>query len=87
MENSKGLKGRAVDYKILKQMGFDTSIYSYLAKCTITEKDEIIVFPKVKVVELPDEKEIFYFVEGKEGIIIFTQEENPKMKIERLILN
>jgi hypothetical protein len=89
MENTKGLiNGVTMSFKELVKAGFDRKIFTYFVEAIFQDKNETIVLNNCKAIDTGEKNvEIIYFTEGNDGILVFTQRNNPNMKIKRIYPN
>lgn len=89
MENNKGLiTGVTISFNELEQAGFDRKVFTYFVEAIFKDKNETIVLNNCKAIDTGEKnEEIIYFTEGNDGVLIFTQKNNPNMKIKRIYPN
>lgn len=89
MENNKGLiTGVTISFNELEQAGFDRKVFTYFVEAIFKDKNETIVLNNCKAIDTGEKnEEIIYFTEGNDGVLIFTQKNNPNMQIKRIYPN
>jgi hypothetical protein len=89
MENNKGLiTGVTISFKELEEAGFDRKVFTYFVEAIFKDKNETIVLNNCKAIDTGEKnEEIIYYTEGNDGVLIFTQKNNPNMQIKRIYPN
>ena len=89
MGNNKDLiNGRTISFKELERAGFDRNVFTYFVEAIFKHKNETIVLKNCKAIDTGEKnEEIIYFAEGNDGVLIFTQKNNPNMQIKRIYPN
>lgn len=89
MKNTNGLiSGVTISFKELEKEGFDRKVFTYFVQAIFKDKNKTIVLSNCKAIDTGEKnEETIYFTEGNDGIFIFTQKNNPNMKIKRIYPN
>ena len=82
------ITGTTISFKELEESGFDIKVFSYFVEAIFQNQKETIVLNNCKAIDTGEnDAEIIYYTEGNDGVLIFTQKNNPNMKIKRIYPN
>lgn len=86
MKKCETINGVIVTKQELESLGFNFEAFNYYVDVSIVKKDKTILFKKFKAVE-SDEGKATYFKEVGGNVLMFDTDQNPNMKIKKLLLN